>query len=102
VSAIAWSSKAQPDAPHDPIEIGTASQLFIDNYIVDNTWTLRYKTQHIDRVFHQPVKHVANPRNRSQPAVAVTVSCSSRRSKNWRNHRHVAADHAGAVSRLAA
>jgi hypothetical protein len=38
-------------------------------------------------------------RNRSRPG----VNCSSRRGENWRNPRHdAAADHAGAVSRLAA
>jgi hypothetical protein len=45
----------------EPLEIGATPQLFVDNAVVDNTWTLRYKMQHIDRVFHQPVKHPANP-----------------------------------------
>src|SRR5688572_23156573 len=45
----------------EPIEIGTTPQLFVDNFIVDNTWAMRQKVQHIDRVFHQPVKHAQNP-----------------------------------------
>lgn len=57
----AASANAQTGVLDDPIEIGTQPQLFLDNHIVDNTWTLRYKTQHIDRVFHAPVKHPANP-----------------------------------------
>lgn len=52
---------AQQSLTAKAIEIGRTSQLFVDNYIVDNTWTLKYKTQHIDRIFHQPRKHSANP-----------------------------------------
>lgn len=53
--------EAQSALPSEPVEIGTTPQLFLDQYIVDNTWTVRYKTQHIDRVFHPPRKHAANP-----------------------------------------
>jgi hypothetical protein len=51
----------QAAAEVQAIEIGTRPQLFVDNGIVDNTWTMRQKVQHIDRVFHQPVKHAQNP-----------------------------------------
>lgn len=44
-----------------PLVIGATPQLFVDNQIVDNTWTLKYKTEHIERVFHVPKKHAANP-----------------------------------------
>jgi hypothetical protein len=59
--ATAPIAHGQSDIPTEPVEIGTQPQLFVDNYIVDNTWTLRYKTQHIDRIFHAPVKHPQNP-----------------------------------------
>lgn len=52
---------AQTSIPAEPVEIGATPQLFLDNFIVDNTWTLRYKQQHINRVFHAPRKHPANP-----------------------------------------
>src|SRR5688572_9459687 len=44
-----------------PIEIGTTPQLFVDHHVVDNTWAIKYKTQHVERVFHPPVKHSKNP-----------------------------------------
>ena len=57
----AVAAVAQTAIPHEPVAIGTTPQLLLDNYIVDNTWTLRYKREHIDRVFHTPAKHAANP-----------------------------------------
>lgn len=45
----------------EPIEIGATPQLVLDDYIVDNTWTMRYKAEHIDRVLHVPKKHPSNP-----------------------------------------
>ncbi|HEX5102624.1 MAG TPA: hypothetical protein VFV87_02355 [Pirellulaceae bacterium] len=61
VCSITLAAAAQTALPSEPVEIGTQPQLFVDQYIVDNTWTLRYKTQHIDRVFHAPEKHLQNP-----------------------------------------
>src|SRR5688500_2617261 len=52
---------AQVAIPTEPVEIGSTPQLLLDSYIVDNTWTLRYKTQHIERIFHIPQKHPGNP-----------------------------------------
>src|SRR5687767_14157877 len=46
--------------PAEPVHIGNMPQLFVDNHIVDNTWTLKYKKQHIDRIFHAPRKHAGN------------------------------------------
>src|SRR5262245_46850492 len=57
---------AQTAIPTEPVEIGTTPQLLLDNYIVDNTWTVRYKVQHIERVFHVPRKHPDNPLLRVQ------------------------------------
>jgi hypothetical protein len=61
IRALAGSGQAQTAIPDEPVEIGTTPQLLLDHYIVDNTWTLRYKTQHIDRIFHAPTKHPSNP-----------------------------------------
>lgn len=61
---ICWAgipASADTSIPMEPVAIGQTPQLFVDNFIVDNTWTLKYKTQHIERVFHAPVKHAANP-----------------------------------------
>lgn len=47
--------------PVEPVQIGSTPQLFVDNYVVDNTWTVRYKREHVDRIFHVPTKHAGNP-----------------------------------------
>lgn len=52
---------AQTAIPEEPVEIGTTPQLLLDNYIVDNTWAIRHKVQHVERVLHAPKKHPANP-----------------------------------------
>jgi hypothetical protein len=52
---------AQTVFPGEPVKIGTAPQLLVDNFIVDNTWTVRYRDEHIDRVFHVPTKYADNP-----------------------------------------
>jgi hypothetical protein len=55
---------AQPlfaQLPEEPVEIGTTPQFFVDNYIVDNVWAIKYKSQFVTRVFHAPRKHPANP-----------------------------------------
>lgn len=61
ISGLVLSLSAGMSLGDEPIQIGTTPQLFLDQHIVDNTWTLRYKTQHVNRVFHTPVKHAANP-----------------------------------------
>lgn len=58
---LASFAAAQSVIPTEPIEIGNTPQLVLDNYIVDNTWTMRYKAEHVDRVFHVPQKHADNP-----------------------------------------
>jgi hypothetical protein len=47
--------------PREPVEIGHEPQFVFDLYIVDNHWGLRIKKESVQRVFHQPVKHPANP-----------------------------------------
>lgn len=47
--------------PSEPVAIGTEPQFVFDNYIVDNHWAIKYKRQAVERVFHQPQKHAANP-----------------------------------------
>jgi hypothetical protein len=45
----------------EPMEIGTQPQLFLDDFIVDNRWSLRPKREEVLRVFHAPKKHAGNP-----------------------------------------
>jgi len=47
--------------PNEPVEIGAEPQFFIDDYIVDNRWAIKYKKQAVLRVFHQPKKYEGNP-----------------------------------------
>jgi hypothetical protein len=47
--------------PREPVEIGHTPQFFIDDYIVDNRWSLKPKTEEVVRVFHAPKKHERNP-----------------------------------------
>mgnify|MGYP006417427303 FL=1 len=43
------------------MQIDFEPQFFIDDHIVDNRWGVEWLTQTVTRVFHTPVKHVANP-----------------------------------------
>jgi hypothetical protein len=47
--------------PTEPVAIGTTPQFFVDDYIVDNRFAIKYKNYAVVRKFHQPVKYVANP-----------------------------------------
>jgi hypothetical protein len=47
--------------PNEPVEIGTAPQFLFDRFIIDNHWAIKYKTETVRRVFHQPVKYEQNP-----------------------------------------
>ena len=47
--------------PEEPIRIGHESQFLFDLHVVDNYWAIHYKRQAVQRVFHQPTKHPANP-----------------------------------------
>ncbi len=47
--------------PTEPVDIGTTPQFVFDNYIVDNFWAIKYKSQVMERVFHQPKKYEGNP-----------------------------------------
>jgi hypothetical protein len=50
--------------PREPVEIGNEAQFFIDNYIVDNKWAVKFghgSRQMLLRVFHAPVKNPRNP-----------------------------------------
>ncbi len=47
--------------PKEPVEIGTTPQFVFDNYIIDNHWAIKYKREAVQRAFHQPQKHKANP-----------------------------------------
>jgi len=47
--------------PEEPVEIGFGPQFFVDDWIVDNRMPVRYKQGGLNRVYHRPVKHPANP-----------------------------------------
>jgi hypothetical protein len=47
--------------PDEPLEIGHTPQFFVDDFIVDNRWSLKPKREEVLRVFHPPKKHELNP-----------------------------------------
>ncbi|MCB1236479.1 MAG: hypothetical protein KDM91_15535 [Verrucomicrobiae bacterium] len=48
--------------PAEPLAIEPGVPQFVfDNHVVDNLWAIRYKSQVVRRVFHQPVKRPENP-----------------------------------------
>jgi hypothetical protein len=49
------------DLPQEPVEIGQLPQFFVDDYIVDNRWSLKPKKEEVVRAFHPPVKASVNP-----------------------------------------
>jgi len=70
LSAIAFSgilttlsplAKADTVLPVEPMEIGHATQFFVDDYLVDNRWPLRKREEVFVRIAHTPAKHPANP-----------------------------------------
>jgi hypothetical protein len=62
--------------PVEPVEIGDTPQFFVDDYLVDNRWAVRFgdeSREMVLRVFHPPKKHPANPlylAERTEPASA--------------------------------
>jgi hypothetical protein len=54
-------TSAAETLPKEPVEIGTAPQFLFDRYVIDNHWAVKYKTETVRRVFHQPVKYEHNP-----------------------------------------
>ena len=61
ILATLCAAPVQAAPPSEPVEIGNTPQLFVDHHIVDNAWTVKYRNQHIERIFHTPQKHEANP-----------------------------------------
>jgi hypothetical protein len=65
--AAAWSllrsapAARETAAAAEPVEIGARPQLFLDDFIVDNRWSLKPKQQEVLRAFHAPKKHGRNP-----------------------------------------
>jgi hypothetical protein len=49
------------DIPAEPLVIGTQPQFVFDRTVIDNQWAIKYKSQALETVFHQPVKHPKNP-----------------------------------------
>lgn len=58
---FASSLDAIDSLPTEPVSIGHEPQFVFDNWIVDNHFALKYKTQTVERVFHQPEKFSGNP-----------------------------------------
>jgi len=62
LQAVVSPSFAEVDMlPKEPLAIGVEPQFFIDDYLVDNRWSLRQKHGAVVRVFHEPQKHEKNP-----------------------------------------
>ena len=59
LSALNFSSAQVPEEPVE-IEIGVP-QFFIDDWLVDNRFAIKYKNNAVVHVAHPPVKHPANP-----------------------------------------
>lgn len=56
---LATSAFAQ--LPAEPVEIGHEPQVFVDDWLVDNRFAIKYKTNAVTRVLHPPEKHESNP-----------------------------------------
>jgi len=61
LASFAPAPTAAGGLPAEPVEIGTAPQFFVDDYMVDNRFAIKYKHNEVVRRFHPPVKHEANP-----------------------------------------
>src|SRR5688572_7494842 len=62
VLLIALAARGEDFAlPTEPVAIGREPQFVFDGWIVENYWAIKYKRQAVDRVFHQPTRHAANP-----------------------------------------
>jgi hypothetical protein len=67
-AAIGWLCLAGPVLAHaasslpvEPVEIRTTPQFFADDYLVDNRWAVRQRSEAVLRVFHAPKKSPKNP-----------------------------------------
>lgn len=54
-------SPARAVAIDEPIAIGAAPQLFLDDFLVDNRFALKQNTENVLRQFHLPTKHGTQP-----------------------------------------
>jgi hypothetical protein len=54
----------------EPLEIGHTPQFFLDDYLVDNRWSLKPKREEVLRVFHVPKRHERNPLVKSDAGYA--------------------------------
>lgn len=48
-------------AAKEPLDIGHTPQFFVDDFLVDNRWSLKPKREEVLRVFHAPKRHEGNP-----------------------------------------
>ena len=89
---FAHSAAGQTTLPEEPVQIGATPQLVLDGYIVDNIWAVRYKSQHVDRVFHAPEKHKGNPLVRLHGGYACVARDEASGKFHMWYQTHVAAD----------
>lgn len=54
-------SGAAEGLPDEPIAIGSGPQFVFDNYLIDNVWVVKYRTEAFARVLHAPEKFAGNP-----------------------------------------
>jgi hypothetical protein len=59
-SQNAVASGATSTTPFNPVRVGTASQLLIDDHVVDDVWMIRRSPE-------MPVKHLENPTPANTP-----------------------------------
>lgn len=60
-AVLIWRFLAAWGMAAEPIEIGHVPQFFLDDFLVDNRWSLKPKREEVLRVFHAPKKHERNP-----------------------------------------
>ncbi len=68
---VATSVDLSSELPDEPVKIGTEPQFFVDDFIVDNRFAIKYKNYSVTRQFHQPQKHTANPAPPGTPFAGV-------------------------------
>ena len=59
---IGSAFQAIAQVPHEPVEIARGvPQFFIDDWLVDNRYAVKYKNNAVVHSVHPPKKHNANP-----------------------------------------
>lgn len=83
VSGLVTGIHAGP-FPQEPIEIGYEPQYFVDDYLVDNRWGNKQKSEMVVRTRHSAVKEARNPVIAGQGGyVSVARDAESGEFKMW-------------------